>query len=88
MKINYYALIVAILKDCTPERAFDLLGDDYDKVSAKGARRPDITPADIADMKIFRAEGMTYREVGELYGLDFKETYYKIIRPKKGVVRA
>lgn len=79
---NYVALAVSILNNCTPERAFDLL-EDYERATAKGSVRTDITPDDIEDMHKLRAQGYKYREIGEMYGLSFEEAYYKMKRRKR-----
>ncbi len=61
---NYCALAVAILTHSTPERSFELL----EKGAGKRTYRSDITEEDIKDM-IKLKEGMTYKAIGELYGL-------------------
>lgn len=60
---NYLALAICILTKRTPEMAFAFLDGENEK-----KKRRDITEQDIKDM-IELKKTMTYREIGELYGL-------------------
>jgi len=65
IKINYYALIVAILRGCNPETAFEMVQADHpDRV------RPQISKADVADMVKFKEKGLTYEKIGAIYGVN------------------
>ena len=48
-KINYYALQVAIERECNPNHAFEKL---------EGVSQHKITPEDIADMKALKEQGL------------------------------
>lgn len=70
---NHYALIVAILKGCTPEQAFERLNTGHNKtIKAK--------ETEILEMIKLKSEGLTYKEIGEMYGLSDHATYRKIKR--------
>jgi len=71
---GYLALVVAILVGCTPEVAFGRL---YSK-NPNSVHHP-ITPDELADMQTLKRSGATYREIGEMYGLD-KETVHGRLR--------
>jgi hypothetical protein len=77
LKLNYYALIVAILAPATPELAFMLLEAE----SSKNLRwfRLDITPDDEIDMIKLKKE-LTYKEVGEIYCMKDHAVYNRIRR--------
>lgn len=62
VKLNYYAIAVAILAECSVETAFEKLQSDHpDKVGSL------LSPEDTEDMKKFREEGMTYKGISMLY---------------------
>ena len=65
VKTNYYALVISILCTCIPETAFEKLQSEK-----PGSVRNQISDADYADMVKLRAEGLFYRELGEIYCMD------------------
>ena len=76
--LNYYAMAVAILAECSIETAFEKLQSDHpDKVGS----RQILTPEDTEDMKIFRNEGMSYHEIAQLYDAPWT-TIHGRIRPR------
>lgn len=75
MDENYAALAVSILTGCTPEMAFERL--EQGAVTGKT-----ITRDDVNDMKLFKARGMTYKEIAVMYGVPWT-TVYGRIRPRR-----
>ncbi len=79
VRLNYYAMAVAILAECSVETAFEKLQSEHpDKVIS----RQILSPADTEDMKKFRSEGMSYHEIAQLYDAPWT-TIYGRIRPRK-----
>jgi len=77
VKLNYYAMAVAILAECSVETAFEKLQSDHpDKV------RPQINDEDIIDMRKLKAEGVSWPELGRIYDAP-KYTVYGRLRPRK-----
>lgn len=74
MKDNWYVLLICILKPVTVEKAFDLFEGVFPKVNNTA-----ITLNDVEDMIKLKREGLTYRELGEMYGLS-KDAVHKRIR--------
>lgn len=64
VKLNYFALAVAILTPCTVEAAFEKL-----ESNAPSKVRSRITKQDILDMRKLKDRGLTYGQIGEIYGL-------------------
>lgn len=73
VKINYYALVVSILKNCIPETAFEKVQSNQ-----PSNVRNQMTDADYADMAKLRAEGLFYKELGEIYCMDKGAVYRKL----------
>jgi DNA invertase Pin-like site-specific DNA recombinase len=78
MNDNWCALCVAILCNLTIEQAFDRL-ENY---RTKRSRTYNclITEEDTQDMVIMRKSNMTYREIGQIYGLNDATVYRRIKR--------
>lgn len=76
MSENYYALYISILKCLTPEQSFELL--------STGRIKRECNPEDVEDMIKLKAEGMTYRELSEAYGISEDTAYHRISRWRKG----
>ncbi len=74
MEENYYALALAILKPVTPEQAFQI-------ISGQKSKR-EITTSDIEKMIKMKSQGMTYKQIGEIYGLSAHAVYARIGRAK------
>lgn len=73
LKLNYYALTVAIMAECTVETAFEKLQSAHpDKVTRF------LTPEDTLDMKKFRDEGMLLKEIAEIYNMPWKTVYGRV----------
>ena len=82
VKLNYYAMAVAILAECSVETAFEKLQCYHpDKVGS----RQTLTPEDTEDMRKFRGEGMSYHAIARLYDAPWT-TIHGRIRPNGGNV--
>lgn len=74
---NFYALYLWIrTPNITPEQAFELLE------TGKLPNRKDITERDLKVMVKLR-EHLTYRQIGEIYNMDWRAVYKRISRYKK-----
>lgn len=82
MRENYYALMVAILKDCSPEQAFQHMDDP----AALLRKAPRLDQGDVADMVALKQQGLTYREIGLIYNKK-PDTVYSIIRRARNKLR-
>ena len=80
MKENYYALLICILRPATIEQSFDLLNGKITKVQNKS-----VTKDDVQDMVLMRQQGITYEEIGQIYGLSMQAVYMRIKRYKEAV---
>jgi len=72
---NYCALALSIVIDCFPETAFAKLESP----------RPDtinkiILPEDISLMERYRKRGLTYKQIGNIFGLHKDVVYSRIKR--------
>ena len=77
VKLNYYAMAVAILAECSIETAFEKLQSDHpDKVN------PQTDQEDHQDILKFREEGLTWAEIASYYGATWI-TIYGRVRPRK-----
>jgi hypothetical protein len=65
MKTGYYALTISILTNCLPEKAIAVMEDGNNPLH----KRSYMTQSDMADAEKMFREGMTYRQIGEIYGL-------------------
>ena len=84
MKENYYALLICILRpDYSIDRSLQAMMDEV--ITKK--RNTSITKKDIEDMIRMKEQGMTYEEIGEIYGLT-KGAVYRRIKRFKEVIQA
>lgn len=74
MKENWYVFLICILKPVTVEKAFDL----FEGISPKIINTA-VTPDDVEDMIRLKREGLTYRELGDMYGMS-KDAVHKRIQ--------
>ncbi|WP_113675892.1 sigma factor-like helix-turn-helix DNA-binding protein [Vallitalea guaymasensis] len=74
MEENYYALMLSILYKYTPDQAFDIL--EYGRIK----RRRDENKKDALEMVHFKSQGLTYKEIGEMYGITADAVYTRIRR--------
>lgn len=64
VRLNYYAMVVAIIGECTVETAFEKLQSDHpDKIISRNT----LTSEDSEDMRKLSDAGITYREISEFY---------------------
>jgi len=77
VKENYYALLICILKPVTIEQGFDLLDG---RITHRNNMA--ITNEDIEDMIRMKQKGMTYQQIGDLYGLSWDSVRRRIKRYK------
>ena len=70
---NYCALAVAILKSVTPERAFE----EMDRGPAI-KNRMEITREDVMDMYTLNEQGVTCREIAEMYGMKLGAVHRRV----------
>lgn len=73
MEENWYALIIAILLKQPPETSFQILED-----GKKNRGKTSLSDNDTLDMIQYRKENLTYREIGEMYGLKDYVVYKRI----------
>jgi transposase len=81
LNYNYYALAVAIIKNCSPERAFALME------GRAGDKPRKLSDEEIEEM-IQVKKTHTYDEMAKIYGMSRDAIYMQIKRYKqrKGVV--
>ena len=78
MNEGYMALTVCILRNVTPEVAFKMLqGKHY--INRKW------TAYDIEEIEIMRSNGMTWREIGNAYGVEAQVAYKMYYYHKKKI---
>ena len=82
VRINYYALAVAILGNCIPETAFEKVQSDKpSKVINQ------ITDDDLHDMLKLREQGVFYKDIAEIYCMDKSTIHRRLKRfSNKGAV--
>lgn len=80
MKENYYALLICILMPVTIERGFDLLEGKITKVQNRAIKKDDVE-----DMILMKQQGMTYKEISDIYGLSWDAVRRRIKRYKEAV---
>lgn len=72
MEENYCALALAIIKDYTPEQAFEVLENGcISRVSQKNATQ---------EMIRLKEAGLSYREIGDIFGIPRIAAYRRIGR--------
>lgn len=70
LRYNISALIIAILRKdiLTPEQAFAVIADKEKPI------------ADVEEIQELRNTGMSYREIGDIFGVDQSSIYYRLKR--------
>ena len=77
IKLGYYALTVAILNPCRVEVAFEKVQSDF-----PGKVKPSVlTEEDKRDIRILRQQGLTFKEICEIYGISLN---YAVTIVKEG----
>lgn len=81
----WYAFALALVSHVylTPERAFGCLASG--KKPRKREPNTYLTDDDVADMSRMKEDKLTYRQIGEMYGLD-RFAIYNRIRRCKGII--
>lgn len=64
MDENWYAFCIAILKNVTPEKAFQLY-----RAGKSSRKNTSIKQEDVLNMIKLKSQGWTYKKIGELYNL-------------------
>jgi len=82
--INYAALAVSILSDCFPEIAFEKLYNPH-CISVGKKSRNMLTDTDIENMMRYKCQGLTYKQVGSIYGISDHCVNKRIQRYKKRI---
>ncbi|MDD4528241.1 MAG: AsnC family protein [Candidatus Margulisbacteria bacterium] len=72
MEDNWYALVVAILLKVPPETSFKMLNEGSRKVSSA------LNDNDTLDMLKYREDGITFKEIGEMYGISESAAYRRM----------
>lgn len=72
---NYCALALSIIDGCFPETAFAKLESAH-----PGAIKTVILPEDISLMQKYRKRGLTYKQIGDIFGLSMDVVYSRIKR--------
>ena len=75
---NYLALVIAILCKKTPEQSFYIL-----EFGLKKLRR--ITKSEADEMIKYKKRGMTYKAIGEMFGITDQAAHKRIKRRKENV---
>ncbi len=74
LAVGYYALTLCILKNIVPEQAIAYIETGHHiKLSEK----------DVEDMRKFKKSGMSYRQIGEMYGITHEAVYGRLRQRKK-----
>ncbi|WP_088186358.1 hypothetical protein [Desulfosporosinus sp. FKA] len=76
LKLNYYALTIAILGECNIETAFEKVQSDHPEMV-----HPQFSMDDLEDMRKLKAEGVSWPELGRIYNVPWT-TVYGRIRPR------
>jgi DNA invertase Pin-like site-specific DNA recombinase len=77
MEENFCALAISILKDCTPEQAFDLYYDGFTKLDRSAIKE------ETMDMVALKAQGMTYAQIAEIFGMKWATVGKRLKRAEK-----
>jgi len=78
VKLNYYAMAVAILAKCNIDTAFEKLqNDNPEKV------RNYFTPEDTEDMQKMRDEGLSYYAIAKIYDVSRSTIIWRVARDGK-----
>ena len=72
---NYCALALSIIRDCNPETAFAKLEHEHPAYV-----KTVVLPEDISLMERYRKRGLTYEQIGNIFGLSMDVVYSRIKR--------
>jgi hypothetical protein len=74
VEFNFYALAVSIITGCSPEQAFYLLETGHKM------KDPNYFADELADMASLRGKGVTWREIGEIFGISRNAAFKRMHR--------
>ena len=77
MDDRWTALLVAIVCDMTPDKAMARVGQPFERKTKKG-----YTDDEIEHMRELKESGMTYKQVGEAFGISDQRVFNAIKRKK------
>ncbi|WP_088187574.1 hypothetical protein [Desulfosporosinus sp. FKA] len=72
---NYYALALSIIGGYLPETSFAKLASPHPDLVKRI-----ILPEDLTLMKRYRKQGLTYKQIGDIFGLGMDVVYARIKR--------
>lgn len=76
MEENWYSLAISIVRKVTPEQAFGLLNN--------GKKPPiKLVNQELKAMGLYKRLGLTWKQIGEMYGLEESGAYKRYKRYKK-----
>lgn len=82
MKENYYALLICIIRpDYNIDRSLQAMVDGEITKTRNTAVKKD----DVEDMIRMKSEGMTHKEIGEIYGMTKDAVHKRIQRYREAV---
>lgn len=73
MEENWCAFFIATQFEVTPEQAFELYRD-----GKLGRYNRNISQVDVLEMVSLKTNGMTYKEIGYMYGISSNAAYRRI----------
>ncbi len=81
---NYTALLIAIEKEVCQEEAFKILDIVADGKQISNRKfKVKLINEDMKDMIKLKNEGLTYKQIGEIYGISDHAVYRRIKRYKE-----
>ncbi len=87
LKPNYYALMIAVFGECTPEKAFYAFEKAKQIKKKINNSNPTITKEDEVDMYLMKNQGFTYKQIGKIYGISETSVYRRVKRTKEHEVK-
>lgn len=83
VKENWYAFFICIVRGVSIEVGLQMMVDEvFNKVQNKT-----ITDDDVETMIKMKHKGLTYPEIGEIYGITYQAVYRRIKRYKERMVK-
>lgn len=87
MNENWYALIIASQFPVTVEQAFQIL-DAGKRITGRKEKYVKLTNEDLLEMERLRVQGLTYRAIGEMYGMSMNATFRRLKTFRKKVKKS
>jgi hypothetical protein len=79
MKENYYTFLICILRPVTVEESLRMMGGIFPIIKSK---KKNLNNQDMVDL---RNKGMTFKEIGEIFGITETAAYMRVKRFTKEV---